>query len=64
MPPEYLEQLLSEDESLPDPDVVLGLQPHSEAEAPSEPPSLEDLMSNPDIAAVVAAVVDLQAASA
>lgn len=54
MPPEYLEMFLSEDASLPHPDAVLGLE-EEPGEAPAKPPPLDEILSDPDVAAIVQA---------
>jgi hypothetical protein len=60
MPPEYLQMFLSEDESLPDPDAVLGLEEGGGPQPPAEPPSLEELLRDPDVAAIVEAADGLE----
>lgn len=55
MPPEYLEHFLREDPSLPAPDVVLGFSDDDDYHGQEPPPELEDLLSDPDVAAVVEA---------
>lgn len=59
MPPDYLNLFLDEDESLPDPDAVLGLE-EERGESPSEPPPVEELLKDPDVAAVVEAADGLK----
>lgn len=54
MPPEYLMMFLSEDDSLPHPDAVLGME-EGNGEPPSAPPPVEELLKDPDVAAIVEA---------
>jgi hypothetical protein len=59
LPPEYLNLFLNGDDSLPDPDAVLGLEEES-GEAPSKPPPVAELLKDPDVAAVVEAADGLK----
>jgi hypothetical protein len=63
VPPEYLKMFLSEDDSLPDPDAVLGLEEDGEV-APTAPPSLEVILEDPDVAAIVEAAEGLEPVAA
>lgn len=58
MPPEYLALFLEEDETLPAPDVVLGLEEEN-GETGDEAPRVDELKKNPDVAAVVEATKGL-----
>ncbi|HEY8083837.1 MAG TPA: hypothetical protein VIE64_09875 [Solirubrobacterales bacterium] len=62
MPPEYLAIFLEEDETLPAPDAVLGLEEEN-GEADEEAPRVDELKKNPDVAAVVEATKGLVPAS-
>lgn len=60
MPPEYLEMFLNEDNSLPHPDAVLGME-EGGVETPDKPlPSVEELLKDPDVAAIVEAANGLE----
>jgi hypothetical protein len=54
---------LSEDDSLPDPDAVLGLE-DDRGVVPSEPPSLDVILEDPDVAAIVEAAEGLEPVAA
>jgi hypothetical protein len=58
MPPEYLETFLAEDETLPKPDAVLGLE-DAGGQEPSEAPEVNELMRDPDVRAIVEATKGL-----
>lgn len=58
MPPEYLSIFLNEDDTLPVPDAVLGLE-DAEGEELKQAPDVEELLKDPDVAAVVEAAKGL-----
>lgn len=60
MPPNYLKQFLDEDKSLPVPDAVMGLDDDGQEEELTEAPSVEELLEDPDVRAVVDAANGLE----
>jgi hypothetical protein len=60
LPPEYLAMFLEDDSSLPDPDAVLGLEDEDGGEEPGSAPSVEELLRDPDVAAIVEAARGLE----
>jgi hypothetical protein len=51
---------LEDDSSLPDPDAVLGLEDEDGGEEPGSAPSVEELLRDPDVAAIVEAARGLE----
>lgn len=60
MPPNYLKQFLEEDKSLPMPDAVLGLDDDAQGEELVEAPTVDELLKDPDVRAVVEAAEGLE----
>jgi hypothetical protein len=60
--PEYLAIFLKDDDTVPAPDAVLGLE-DAEGEELKEAPAVEELLKDPDVAAVVEAAKGLVPAS-
>jgi hypothetical protein len=58
MSPEYLALALAEDETLPAPDAVLGLE-GADGEEGAAAPSVDELLKDPDVAAIVEATEGL-----
>jgi hypothetical protein len=63
MPPEYLEIFFADDETLPQPDAVLGLEEESKGDESAAAPAVDELLQDPDVAAVVEATRGLVPAS-
>jgi len=62
MPPDYLEIFLADDETLPQPDAVLGLEEETGDDSDLAP-AVDELLRDPDVAAVVEATKGLVPAS-
>jgi hypothetical protein len=60
LPPEYLQRFLEEDESLPTPDAVFGFDEEVEGDEPTELPSVDQLLKDPDVQAVLEAFKGLE----
>jgi hypothetical protein len=58
MPPDYLEIFLAEDKTLPQPDAVLGLEEEN-GDDHAVVPAVDELLRDPDVAAVVEATKGL-----
>lgn len=55
MPPRYLQRFLEEDDTLPVPDATFGFDDEDEDQEEARLPSLEELLEDPDVQAVLEA---------
>jgi hypothetical protein len=63
MSPEYLEMLLEGDKTLPEPDVAFGIEDEEGTEPPVTVPSVDELLQNSDVKAVVDAADGIEPAA-
>ena len=63
MSPEFLAMFLEGDDTLPEPDAVLGFEDDDVGEEPSAAPSLDELLLNDDVKVVLEAAEGLRPAA-